>query len=346
MSLPTRLRDARRFVETIDLRQIEETVAEEARARLVIVGPVNSGKSTLFNQLKGQKLSRVSPVPGTTTDVISEEFGPFWLIDTPGLGEVAGTDRATRAMTAVEGADVAILVLDASAGVRQTDADLYHELRAAGLAVVVVLNKIDLIRHDLKTVLPDIERRLGVPIIPISAKQGTGIADRLIPAIINSHPRMAVTIGRSLPRYRRIAARRVVRESALFASLIAVEPIPGLDIPFLVGVQIRMLLRLAAIYGESMSAARARELISAIAGGVGIRYAAQELAKLIPGPGWLVAGAAASTGTFALGRAAVVLFEASEKLTKAELRDLYKQFRWRKAKKIEADPLREELLDG
>lgn len=346
MSLPTRLRDARRFVETIDLRQIEETVAEEARARLVIVGPVNSGKSTLFNQLKGQKLSHVSPVPGTTTDVISEEFGPFWLVDTPGLGEVAGTDRAARTMIAVKGADVAILVLDASAGVRQSDADLYRDLRSAGLPVVVALNKIDLIRRDLKTVLPDIERRLRVPIIPISAKQGTGIADRLIPAIIDSHPRMAVTIGRSLPRYRRITARRVVRESALFASLIAVEPVPGLDIPFLVGVQVRMLLRLAAIYGQSMTAARARELLGAIAGGVGIRYAAQELAKLIPGPGWLVAGVAASTGTFALGRAVVILFETGDKLTQAELRELYKRFRWRKARQLDADPLGEELLDG
>ena len=51
MSLPTRLRDARRFINTLDLRQIESSIAEEARAQLIIVGPVNSGKSTLLHVL-------------------------------------------------------------------------------------------------------------------------------------------------------------------------------------------------------------------------------------------------------------------------------------------------------
>ena len=94
MNLPTRLRDTRKMLDSLDLHQIEATVAQEARAQLVIIGPVNSGKSTLFNQLKGQKLSPVSPVPGTTTAPLTERFGPFWLIDTPGLGE-AGYRRIT-----------------------------------------------------------------------------------------------------------------------------------------------------------------------------------------------------------------------------------------------------------
>jgi Fe2+ transport system protein B len=80
-----------------------------------------------------------------------------------------------------------------------------------GLPVVVALNKIDLVRHDLKQVLRDVEYKLQTPVIPISAKNGKGIADQLIPAIIESHPRMAVTVGRALPRYRKIAAARVMR---------------------------------------------------------------------------------------------------------------------------------------
>ena len=152
MSLPTRLRDARRFINTLDLRQIESSIAEEARAQLIIVGPVNSGKSTLFNQLKGKKISAVSAVPGTTKEVIAEQFGPFWLIDTPGLDELAGEGRAALALEAVQRADVAILVLDVGAGIRESDRLLYRELRAQGLPVVVALNKIDLIRKDLKGV--------------------------------------------------------------------------------------------------------------------------------------------------------------------------------------------------
>lgn len=330
MSLPTRLKDTRQLIEGLDLRQIETAVARETRARLVIIGPVNSGKSTLFNQLKGQKLSAVSAVPGTTTELIAERFGPFWLLDTPGFGEVSGRNRAQLALQAVDEADVAVLVLDASAGVRQSDADLHKQVRSLGIPVVVALNKMDLIRRDGMVVVSDAEKKLGVPIIPISAKQGTGIANQLIPVVMDSHPQMAVTLGRALPRFRKMASQRVVRESGLVASLMGAEPVPGLDIPLLVAVQIRMLLRLAAIYGESMSAARARELLGAIAGGVAIRYAAQELVKLIPGPGWLVAGLASGTGTLALGNAAIVFFESSQKLTPEQLRALYRRFRWRK----------------
>src|SRR5688572_33461109 len=91
--LPSGLKQQRRFLDTIDLKQIEAAVTSEARTQITITGPVNSGKSTLFNQLKGQQLSAVSPIPGTTTESIAEQFGPFWLVDTPGLGEVSGDDR-------------------------------------------------------------------------------------------------------------------------------------------------------------------------------------------------------------------------------------------------------------
>lgn len=328
MSLPTNLRDARTLLQMLDLRQVEAVVAQEARAQLVIIGPVNSGKSTLFNLLKGRNVSPVSAVPGTTTTVVEERFGPFWLVDTPGLGEAAGSERAARALGALDQADVVVLVLDAAAGVRQSDVDLYREVRARGLSAVVVLNKVDLVKHDLKEVLRDAELKIGAPVIPISAQKGTNVARHLIPAIIDAHPRMAVTIGRALPQYRSLASKRVIRESVLLAALIGGEPVPMLSIPFLIGVQVRMLLRLAAIHGEEMNAARARELLGAIAGGVAIRYGAQELVKVIPGPGWLVAGAAAATGTAALGRAAIAFF--NRKVAPEQLRAFYRRIRWRR----------------
>ncbi len=325
MNLPSRLRDARNLLGMLDLHEIEAAVAQEARAQLVIIGPVNSGKSTLFNQLKGQRVSSVSAVPGTTKVPVSEHFGPFWLVDTPGLGEAMGAERTASAMNALNRADVVILVLDAAAGIRQGDIDLYREVRAQGMAVVPVLNKIDLIKKDLPEVLRDAERKLRAPLIPISAQKGTNIAQQLIPAVIDAHPRMAVTIGRSLPHFRSMAARRVIRESGILAAVVGAEPVPGLDIPLLVGVQVRMMMRLAAIYGETMSASRARELLGAIVGGVAIRYGAQELAKLVPGPGWVVAGAASATGTAALGHTVVAFLDHQK--TPKELREFYRQKR-------------------
>lgn len=332
---PTRIKDARRFFDSLDLNQIEASIAREARARLIIVGPVNSGKSTLFNQLKGQKLSEVSAVPGTTTAVHGEQFGPFTLLDTPGLGEVAGAENAQKALDALTEADVAVLVLDAMAGIRQSDADLHRDIAAMGIPVVVALNKIDLIRKDVERVVKDAERKMGVPIIPISAKKGTHVAEQLIPAIIDSHPQMAVTIGRALPRFRRMAAGRVIRESAALAAIMGAEPVPGLDVPLMIGVQVRMLLRLGAIYGEGINVSRAQELVGAIAGGIAIRYGIQEVLKLVPGPGWLIAAVVATTGTVALGNVAAVFFEHGQNLNPRQLRELYKKVRWRRKVTVE-----------
>jgi len=335
--LPSGLKEQRKLLDSLNLQKIELSVVAEARAHITITGPVNSGKSTLFNQLKGQQLSVVSAVPGTTKDSLAEHFGPFLLVDTPGMDEVLGDARTQSALQAIDRADVAILVLDASAGVRQSDAVLYRDLRARGLPVIVVLNKIDLIKKDIKAVLQNAELKLGVPMIPISAKQGTNVAEKLIPALINAHPGMAVTIGRALPKYRRRAAQRIVQEAAVLASVVGIEPIPGLGIPLLIGVHIRLLMRLAAIYGEQFNVARARELLSAIAGGALVRYGAQEAVKLIPAAGWVVSSIAAGTGTFALGEAAAAFFEAGQQLSKQDLRSLYKRFR-KEGRKGKAHP--------
>jgi small GTP-binding protein len=342
MQLPASLKDTRRFFESIDIHQIEAGVADEIRAQVAIIGPVNSGKSTLFNQLKGQKLSKVSAVPGTTTQALVEQFGPFQLIDTPGFGELGGETHSSRALEAASKAAVAILVLDAMAGIRQSDADLLAQVGAMGIPVVVALNKIDLVRRDLPAILRDLQNKLRVPVIPISARNGSGLADQLIPAVIAAHPRMAVTVGRALPRYRRIAAGQIIRESSAIAGVLGGEPVPFLSFPLLVGVQIRMLLRLAAIYGEVMGVARARELLGAIVGGWAIRYGAQELAKIVPAIGWIAAGFAAWSGTSALGGAAVLFFESKGKLTPQELREVYKRIRSGKQKNPEAQIVEDE----
>lgn len=331
LQTPSNLRDLRNF-----FSRLESQVAQEADAEIAIVGPVNSGKSTLFNQLEGKNLSQASAVPGTTKTIINERFGPFRLVDTPGFGEVAGVDRANIARQAVSLADLVVLVIDAAAGVRQEDADLYTELRRTGAVVVVALNKIDLIRRDLDNVLYDAEKRLRTPIVPISAKTGKGIADQLIPAIIDSHPRMAVTIGRALPAFRKLSARRVIRQSVWVGAGLGLEPVPVLAIPLLIAVQIRMLLRLGTIYGEPINARRARELITAIAGGAAIRYAAQEIAKFLPVAGWLIASAVAASGTWALGRVAVLYFESGGKLSPDQMRAIYRRLRRRRSRQDES----------
>ena len=121
VNLPSRLADLRGLLQALDWDRLSLKVQREAAAHLTIVGPVNSGKSTLFNLIKGQKIAAVTAVPGTTRGVIEERMGPFVLVDTPGFGEVGGVDRAEIARQAAQKADAVILLLDAMAGLRQTD---------------------------------------------------------------------------------------------------------------------------------------------------------------------------------------------------------------------------------
>ena len=140
-----------------------QQVEVESRARVAIVGPVNSGKSTLFNTLNGHEISPVGAIPGTTRDLQHEQWGPFTLTDTPGFGEVNGVDRAGIALQGVRNASAVVLVLDAVAGVRQSDYALLQKLKATGKPVLVVLNKIDLLKKDVAEVVDDACAKLGEP---------------------------------------------------------------------------------------------------------------------------------------------------------------------------------------
>ncbi len=334
-SLPTRLADIRSLFEAFEWDKLSFQVEKEAHARLVIVGPVNSGKSTLFNRIKGRKVSSVKAVPGTTKGLVTETFGPCTLVDTPGFGEVGGVDRAEIARTAAEEADVAVLVLDASAGLRQSDYDLYEALRAASVPLVVALNKTDLIKRDLRPALEDVERKLGRTVIPISAKTGAGVGDKLLPTIVEAHPWMAIALGRALPAYRRQLTRKLILNASVLNGIIAAVPLPFLDIPLLLASQVRMVLRIAAVYGESLSVRHARELLTTMAGGVLLRYLASELGAFVPVVGWLAAGIITGLGTWAMGQVAVAYFEGGRRFSGEQLRQMYKQLARRPRKLVE-----------
>jgi small GTP-binding protein len=291
----------------------------------------------LFNTLQGREISPVGSVPGTTRELQHEQWGPFTLSDTPGFGEVDGVDRASIALRAVQDAHVVVVVLDAVAGVRQWDYHLIQQLKGTGKPVVVALNKIDLFKKDLDEIVEDAKRKLAEPnLIAISARQGTNVAHPLLGQIIDAHPALAVAVGRALPGYRHRAAGKVIRRASLANAIIGAEPIPGLDIPFLLAVQGQMVLRIAAIYGEPMSMQHANTLAATIVGGAALRFLAMEGAKLIPGPGWIVAGAISGVGTWAIGQVATRYFLHGKRLSAGEMQSLYRRLVRRRRKGLTA----------
>ncbi len=339
--LPQKLRDLRDVLQALDLHALEREIEREAHTRLVIVGPVNSGKSTLFNRLHGQALSAVRAVPGTTQGVIEHPLGPFILVDTPGFGEVWGTDRSNLALEAARRADVILLLLDAVAGVRQSDYELFTTLKRLGKPLVVALNKADLVKKDLPWVLENAGKLLGVTPIPISAQTGRGLADHLIPALLEAQPALHIALAQALPQQRRHLVERIIRSSALTNALIALQPIPGADIPLLAASQTRMVLRIAAAYGRPMDASHAGEFIASVAGTLLVRFGAAEAAKLVPVLGWLVAAGITAAGTWAIGMTTVRYVEAAPELALPDLRSLYRNLRkeaWQRLGKQEESP--------
>jgi GTPase len=167
---------------------------------VAIVGRPNVGKSTLFNQLTGDERSVVHELPGTTRDsidtVIETELGPVRLVDTAGMrrrskiGEGTEYYSLVRALQAVDDADVALLVIDATEGVTGQDQRLAERIDAAGCPIVLVLNKWELIdsdqRAELRWQVGDKLRFIGdAPVLPITALTGRGV-HKLFPALARS----------------------------------------------------------------------------------------------------------------------------------------------------------------
>ena len=193
-----------------------------------LVGRPNVGKSTLFNRLTGEDRSVVHDQPGTTRDaidtVVDTDHGPGRFIDTAGMRRKARIDEGTeyyslvRALRAVDGADVSLLIIDATEGVTHQDQRLAERVDAAGSPVVVLLNKWDLCDAEQReAAVEQVGDRLhfigGAPVLRISALTGRNV-DRLWPAL-----------AESVEEYRTRVPTRRVNEVVRAAQ--AAHPAPG-----------------------------------------------------------------------------------------------------------------------
>ncbi len=165
--------------------------------RIAIVGKPNVGKSSLLNRLAKEERAVVDNVAGTTVDPVDEliELGDrTWrFIDTAGIRkrvkEASGHEyyASLRTSTAIDRAEVAVLVVDGGQSISEQDVRILQTVREAGRALVIAFNKWDLVDEDRRYYLDrEIERELvqvqWAPRINITARTGWHV-DRLVPAL-------------------------------------------------------------------------------------------------------------------------------------------------------------------
>lgn len=173
---------------------------DDGALRVAIVGRPNVGKSTLFNQLIGEERSVVHDMPGTTRDaidtVVETSAGLIRFIDTAGMRKRARTEAGLetyavlRSLDALDRADIAILVIDATDGATGQDQRLAERISASGCPAIVVLNKWELVSSDERdAVLASVGEKLAflgdAPVLKTTALSGKGV-HRLLPALSNA----------------------------------------------------------------------------------------------------------------------------------------------------------------
>ena len=165
--------------------------------RVALVGKPNVGKSSLLNQLTGETRAVVDATAGTTTypvDSLVEIDGETWkFVDTAGLrrkvGQASGTEyyASLRTKAAIEAAEVTVLLLDASEPISEQDLRVASQVAEAGRALVLAMNKWDLVDEDRRyTMVRELERALvrfpWVERVNISARTGRAV-QKLAPAM-------------------------------------------------------------------------------------------------------------------------------------------------------------------
>lgn len=198
------------------VRHIEamgEDLDEDTSVKIAIVGKPNAGKSSLLNKIVGEERAIVSEIPGTTRDAVDTKLEyndiPITLIDTAGIrrrGKVSpGVEKYSviRSMKAIERADVAILIVDATTSITSQDTHIAGYIKDAYKSALVAVNKWDLVEKDTYTIndyTAHIRQELNfmdyVPLIFISALTGKRV-DQVLPLALRVQEERLVRLSTS-----------------------------------------------------------------------------------------------------------------------------------------------------
>ena len=173
----------------------EITEDPEEGIKVAVIGKPNAGKSSLVNRISGAERMIVSNIPGTTRDAIDtrvvNRYGTYTFIDTAGIRRSAKIKDSVekysvlRAHTAVERADVCLIMIDAGEGITEQDEKIAGIAHEAGKASVIVVNKWDSIEGKDNSTVRDFDNKIRIalsymtyaPIMYVSALTGQRVSN-------------------------------------------------------------------------------------------------------------------------------------------------------------------------
>lgn len=300
---------------------------------LAFVGAASAGKDAGIRALFGVDFGEVDPIPGSTDRlraVALDAAGQVIVVNAPGFGDLRAEVAATS-QSLLHKLDLAVYVVNADGGATADDKAHLAALRALQRPVLVVLNKIDLIRpHQKDEFVRTTFAQLGVapedgvvaafdPLPALSDKPIglDGITEWIVRTL--SEQGKAMLFARQL-RDKALACESLIKAAARRSALAGAIPVPGADVAAVTAVQVQLITEIAAIYARRMDRDLALFIVGEALAGSGkgfVRWATNALKAA----GWIPGGqlgevaasalgaAVSSAATYGVGRAAVAYME-------------------------------------
>jgi len=177
------------------LPDTDEKEEEDSGIKVAVIGKPNAGKSSLINRIVGEKRLIVSNIPGTTRDavdtVVTNQYGTYTFIDTAGIRRQARIKDSVehysvlRSHTAVDRADVCLIMIDAAEGITEQDEKIAGIAHEAGRASIIVVNKWDSITDKDNSTVNEYNNKIRIalgympyaPIMYVSALTGQRVTN-------------------------------------------------------------------------------------------------------------------------------------------------------------------------
>lgn len=328
------------------------SVNEQLNKSLVIafLGTASSGKTSGIKALFGIDFGNIHPIPGSTTEVkVVPISNNVFLADAPGFGDIK-KEVSLKAKEICDSVDIFIYILNAEGGFKIQEKEDYLDLVSYNREVLVVLNKIDLIRpHHKDEFIEDQRKKMGVKsenfisasFDPLPQISSTPINLDAVQGWIQNilEKKGKDLLFAKVARDKDKICERWIKGACAPAFAIGAIPIPGSDYIPLTALQVGLMAKIAITYGHSPDKKDITAFIGqTFTGQIGKQIfrgilTALKAAGWFPIVGWpaeaataALAAAIASSATYGLGKAAQAYYKSGMQLPISEIQQIFKQY--------------------